>query len=98
MSVDRPPSEAEMRDAGVRLGLLAVGESVPASLRTKLAKVVRLAKEEQQQEQRQAAESDSVAAPLIDLHRALVDGGMPIESVGRIVAAIAPHVWRSHHQ
>ena len=87
-----------MRDAGVRLGLLTEGESVPASLRTKLGKVVRLAKEEQQQEQKQADETSTVADPLIDLHQALATAGLPVESVGRIVAAVAPHVWRTHHQ
>ena len=98
MSTDRPPSEAEMRDAGVRLGLLAVGESVPTSLRTKLAKVVRLAKEEQAAEQDQVDVAAKVTAPLVDIHRQLVSADIPSEHVGRIVAAIAPLVWRTHHQ
>lgn len=96
MTSTTPPTEAEMRAAGVALGHLAEGEPVPAHLRTKLAKTVRLAKEEAAAQSASGETTNKVAAPLIDLHAALTGAGIPTENVGRIVAAIAPHVWRAH--
>lgn len=90
------PTEHEMREAGVRLGLLAEGEPIPPRLRGKLARTVELAKEEAVAEQAAADLTTAVTTPVLDMWHALVDGGIPDDSAARIVAAVAPHIWRTN--
>lgn len=92
------PTEAEMRAAGVELGHLKPGQSVPPRLRNKLAKVVDAAKADAAAATARQSATENVAAPLIDMHAALTGGGIPTENVGRIVAALAPHIWRANQQ
>lgn len=89
------PTEDEMRAAGVRLGHLKEGEPIPPRLRGKLAKVVELAKEEAADDADRAAVTVSVVDPIADTYLALVERKIPDSSAARIVAALAPMIWRT---
>ena len=91
------PTERQMREAGIRLGILAEGDPIRPSMRTKLAKVVDQAMVEDRKVEQVEAKSGQVATPIISIHQALVDGGIPVDNVGRIVAALAPQIWRDQN-
>ncbi|MDL9938682.1 hypothetical protein QSJ18_18200 [Gordonia sp. ABSL1-1] len=89
------PSEQQMRDAGERLGLLASGQPIPPRLRGKLAKVVEEALAEDAATIAAADRAASIVTPLADIYRGLTAADVPDEPAGRIVAALAPHIWRT---
>lgn len=90
------PTEAEMRDAGLRLGLLEKGADIPPRLRGKLARVVDLAKAEMKADADRADRTTEVVGPIADTYAALVERGIPDPSAARIVAALAPMIWRTN--
>ena len=87
-------SEAEMQEAGFRLGILERGQPIPPRLRGKLAKVVELAKADDQAVADRAKRTTGVVDPIVDTYSALVERGVPDPSAARIVAALAPQIWR----
>jgi hypothetical protein len=89
------PSETQLVDAGVRLGLIAPGDPVPPRLRGKLAKIVADALAADAEAAARTDRTAATTAPLIDTYQALAAAGVDIESCGRITAALAPHIWRS---
>lgn len=95
---DRIPSDDEIQAAGVELGLIAEGQRVPARLRVKLARIINDAEKETASDQAAAdskADAQAVAAPLIALYTDLVEGGLTDLAAGRVLAALAPQIWRS---
>lgn len=89
------PSEAEMQEAGFRLGILERGQPIPPRMRGKLAKVVELAKADDQAVADRAKCTTGVVDPIVDTYTALVERGVPDLSAARIVAALAPQIWRA---
>lgn len=87
------PTEQEMREAGVRLGLLTEGQSVPPRLRSKLARVVQMAEAEAAAEHQAEDHSKKAVAEILDLWSRL--DGIPNDPRGHIVAALAPTIWRT---
>ncbi len=87
------PTEAQIREAGVRLGLIAEGAPIPPRLRGRLAKVVELAEAETAAEHAAADRSKTVSAPIMRLWESL--DAIPDEPRARIIAALAPQLWRS---
>lgn len=87
------PTEQEMREAGVRLGLLEEGQAVPPRLRSKLAKVVQAAESETAADRQAVDRSSKFADDILDLWSQL--DGIPQEPRGQIVAALAPTIWRT---
>ena len=90
----RVPTESEMRDAGERLGILVAGDPITPRVRAKLAKVVTDALAEDEASAGREKSGDALAAPLIDTYQRLTGAGMSDASAGRIVAALAPIVYR----
>ena len=82
-----------MREAGVRLGLLEEGQPIPPSMRSKLAKVVHLAEAETATAHASTERLDKLTRELVALWDRLEP--IPNEPRGRIVAALAPTIWRA---
>lgn len=90
------PTEQQIREAGERLNLVRPGEPITPRLRGKLAKVVELAEAETAAESDRATTAAAVAGPIADAYHALVERDIPDVSAARIVAALAPMIWRTN--
>lgn len=94
------PSDAEMQEAAVELGWLEQGQPVPVRLRAKLAKVVQEAWREGTAAQTQQVAAAAFSQPVLAIMGGLTTGDTAISetSAARIVAAIAPAIWRDIHK
>ena len=89
------PTEQQMRAAGERLGLLEPDQDIPPRMRGKLAKVVTDALADDAAAEAATARASSIVQPLADVYQGLIEADVPDSSAGRIVAALAPHIWRT---
>lgn len=93
----RVPTEAEMRDAAVRLGLLNEGDAIPPRMRGKLARVVQLAATEDA-ETRSSADLAEHIDRFVTAATALgakLSGSWHQEALADIVTTLAPQLWRA---
>lgn len=102
---ERVPSEDEMRAVGVRYNLLAEGQPIPPRMRARLAKLanaeVDLAEAEAEEAQAHShleAARTAAISELAAMFQELTDGGIPDDPAGTVLAALAPSIWRKHHQ
>lgn len=89
------PSDAEIQAAAVELGLVGEGRRVPPHQRAKVAKAIMLARSDDAAAQTRTVTAKAVAEPIGDLFRELTAQGLPHETSGRILAAVAPLIWRA---
>lgn len=91
----RTPTDAEISDAAVRLGLIQPGQPVPPRIRVKVAKTLQVAEQMESDEQVKKVASSDFVQPVADTYAALVEAGLPDTAAGQVVAAIAPAIWRT---
>ncbi|MGN7133382.1 hypothetical protein ACTHQY_08925 [Rhodococcoides corynebacterioides] len=92
----RTPSDAEINDAAVELGLVGRGEPLTPRLRAKVAKTIQLAGRIDAEEQVARETSTGFAAAAAATYTDLVEAGIPDTAAARVVAAIAPQLWRDN--
>lgn len=91
----RTPTEAEISHTAVQLGLIRPGEPVPPRIRAKVAKTLQVAVQMESAEDAQEATSADFIRTVADTYSGLTGAGLPDEAAARVVAAIAPALWRT---
>lgn len=92
----RVPSMAEREEAAVRLGKLKPGEKMSPQLQTQMAAIVQKAHDLDAADAAREVNSADFATPIVATYDALIEGGLPEHAAARVVAAIAPAVWRTN--
>lgn len=93
------PTMAEREAAAIRLGKLKPGEKMSPQLQTQMAAIVQKAHDLDAADAADAAaeiNSTDFATPIAATYDALIEGGLPEHAAARVVAAIAPAVWRTN--
>ncbi|MCQ4119886.1 hypothetical protein [Rhodococcus tibetensis] len=91
----RTPTDHEMQEAAERLGIVEPGQPLPPRLRAKVAKAIQAAEKIEATEQAEAAASSDFVTPVATIHADLITAGLPETAAARVVAAIAPAIWRT---
>ncbi|QPX61716.1 hypothetical protein SEA_BUNKER_13 [Gordonia phage Bunker] len=98
---DRVPTEEEMRDKAVAVGWLEEGQPIPPPMRSKLARLINTdervdASRAEADKKTAEVETTRKAATdeLVGIYQDLTAGGVPDHSAGRVLAALAPLIWR----
>ncbi|QDH92457.1 hypothetical protein SEA_DMITRI_14 [Gordonia phage Dmitri] len=95
----RIPTDDEAIQEGIKLGVLEEGEPVTAR---KLADVKRYLAAQGDHDravadaQQGSADAIAVSGTCLELYSAFTEGGMTDSSAARVVAALAPNVWRTN--
>lgn len=92
----RVPSLAEREEAAIRLGKLKPGEKMSPQLQTQMAAIVQKAHDLDAADAEREINSADFATPIVTTYDALIEGGLPEHAAARVVAAIAPAVWRTN--
>ncbi|AZF93590.1 hypothetical protein SEA_EYES_13 [Gordonia phage Eyes] len=98
---DRIPSDEELRDKAVAIGWLEEGQPIPPPMRGKLARLINtdeLADASRAQADKKTAEvvttRKAATDELVGIYQDLTAGGVSDHSAGRVLAALAPLIWR----
>lgn len=89
----RTPNQREIEQAAVELGYIKPGEPVPPRLYSKVAKAVQLTADLPPDDEDDDTSSDFVD-DIVTTYDALIEGGLSDTAADRVVAAIAPAIWR----
>ncbi|WP_094980345.1 hypothetical protein [Rhodococcus pyridinivorans] len=92
----RPPTESEIQQAAIQLGHIEPGEPVPARIRAKVAKALQLAVQMDSADDARDALSAGFVSTVSTTYADLTKAGLSDDAAARVVAAIAPHVWRAN--
>lgn len=92
----RTPSDSEIRMAAEQLGHIRPGEPVPPRIRAKVAKALQLAVQMDAADEATPASSAGFVSTITTTHTGLIEAGLPDDVAARVVAAIAPDVWRAN--
>lgn len=92
----RVPSMAEREEAAIRLGKLKPGEKMSPQLQTQMAAIVQKAHDLDAADAAAEINTADFATPIAATYGALIEGGLPEHAAARVVAAIAPAVWRTN--
>lgn len=92
----RVPIDNEIQAAAIELGVIKPGERLRPMQRAKVAEAIRIAAADDE------PDPDEVRPHFIETitttRADLVEAGLPSDAADRIVAAIAPLVWRDIHK
>ncbi|RAL31150.1 hypothetical protein [Rhodococcus sp. AQ5-07] len=91
----RTPTDAEITNTAVELGLIESGDSVPPRLRAKVAKTIQLATQLDAEDEPTRPTSDAVTL-IATTYSDLLEAGIPDHAAVRIAAALAPEIWRTN--
>jgi hypothetical protein len=91
----RIPSDREMTLAAEQLGLIQPGETVPPRLRAKVARAIQLADDAREAEHAEDDPAGDFVSPIASTFADLIKAGLSEDAAARVVAAIAPSVWRT---
>lgn len=92
----RTPTDSEIRQAAVQLGHTRPGEPVPPRIRAKVAKALQLAVQMDSADEARDASSAGFVSTITDTFAGLIGAGLSDDAAARVVAAIAPDVWRAN--
>lgn len=89
----RTPNEREIRQAAEQLGY-----AWPLKPReyTQIAQSLQIAVQMESGEEAIVASSSGFVRTVTETHAGLIEAGLPVEAAARVVAAIAPVVWRAN--
>jgi hypothetical protein len=90
----RTPSDSEITNTAIELGLINHGKRVPPRLRAKVAKTIQLARELDADSESSSCISTPIAL-IATTYSDLVEAGIPDHAAARIAAALAPEIWRT---
>ncbi|ORL01566.1 hypothetical protein [Prescottella equi] len=90
----RTPNQHEIEQAAVELGYIKPGERVPPRLYSKVAKAVQLTADLPPEDDTDDAPAEDFVDDIVTTHTALIEGGLSDTAADRVVAAIAPAIWR----
>lgn len=90
----RTPTDSEINNAAIELGLIEPGNCVPPRLRAKVAKTIQLSSALDAEDESPFAISMPVAR-LATTYNGLIEAGIPDHAAARIAAALAPEIWRT---
>ncbi|RVW06225.1 hypothetical protein [Rhodococcus spongiicola] len=90
----KPPSDTEIRQAAETLGLIEPGDPVPPRLRARVAKTIHAAALIDADDAAEQAHPPDFADQIATTHTRLIEAGLDTSAADRVVAAIAPAVWR----
>ncbi|QHB37856.1 hypothetical protein SEA_OPIE_13 [Gordonia phage Opie] len=98
---DRVPTEEEMRAKAVELEWLEQGQPIPPPMRSRLARRINTDERAAASRAEAAKRTTSVDATrkavtdeLVGINGDLIAGGVSDHSAGRVLAALAPLIWR----
>lgn len=89
----RTPTDAEIQAAAAELGIEG---PLRGRQRAKIAKVVQLAWSDNDDEEPER-DTPKFARTLASTHADLIEAGLPSTAADRVVAALAPNLWRETH-
>lgn len=90
----RTPTDTEITNTAIELGLIKPGGKVPPQLRAKVAKTIQLASQLDAEDESSSTVSTPVAL-IATTYNDLIEAGIPDHAAARIAAALAPEIWRT---
>jgi hypothetical protein len=89
----KTPNQREIEQASVELGFSKPGERVPPRIYSRIAKAIQLTAALPSDDEESTPSTDFVDE-IVTTHAALIEGGVSTTAADRVVAAIAPAIWR----